>query len=134
MKRLLVLSYYFPPSGGPAVQRILEFLQGPPEFRRGPNVGTVRPENAAFPNIDRSLQQEIPRDINVHRTYAWDPYSMYARLLGKRKEETIGVGFIGENKADRRYAVGKWLRANVFLPDARLGWTPFATSRARQIG
>ena len=133
MKRLLVLSYYFPPSGGPGVQRILKFVKYLPEFGWEPTVVTVRPENAAYPNIDRSLEQEIPRDIDVHRTYAWDPYSMYARLLGKRKEETIGVGFIGENKADRRYAVGKWLRANVFLPDARVGWTPFATSRARQL-
>lgn len=128
-RRVLFLTYYFPPSGGPGVQRALKFARYLPEFGWQPTVLTVRPEDASYPDMDETLMEEIPAHMRVERTKAWDPYAAYARMLGKAKRETVGVGFIGEGGESWKQRLAKWLRANVFLPDARTGWVPFAVRR-----
>lgn len=128
-KRVLFVSYYFPPSGGPGVQRTLKFVKYLSRFGWTPVVLTVDPEAASYPAIDRGLMSEVP-DVEVIRTNAWDPYSLYARVLGKPKSATVGVGFIGEGKENKRQALGRWIRGNLFVPDARVGWIPFASRAA----
>lgn len=132
-KRLLFITYYFPPSGGPGVQRALKFARYLPEFGWEPTVLTVRPEDAAYPDLDPSLACDIPPGLQVERTAAWDPYSLYARLQGKQKSETVGVGFVGEGDANWKHRLGRWMRANLFLPDARVGWVPYLLRRAHQL-
>ena len=131
MKRVLLISYYFPPSGGPGVQRILKFVRYLPQCGWLPTVLTVDPNYAAFPSIDDSLLEEIPSDVEVIRTRAWDPFSVYARIQGKRKDEVIKVGYI-EGKQGLKN-VARWLRGNIFLPDARVGWVPFGSRAARKL-
>ncbi len=133
MKRLLFVTYYFPPSGGPGVQRSLKFVKYLPEFGWRPTVLTVRPESASWPDPDPDSVAEIPEGILVERTGAWDPYALYARLKGRKKQEVISVGFTGEDGAVPHRRFARWLRANLFLPDARVGWVPFATARARAL-
>ena len=133
MKRLLFVTYYFPPSGGPGVQRSLKFAKYLPEFGWRPTVLTVRPERAAWPDPDPDSVADIPEGISVERTGAWDPYAWYARLLRRRKQDVISVGFAGEAGAASRRRFARWIRANVFLPDARVGWVPFAAARARAL-
>lgn len=133
MKRVLFVSYYFPPSGGPGVQRVLKFVKYLPEAGWTPQVLTVRPGDAAYPDWDASLEADVPEDVTIHRTRAWDPYTWYARLQGKSRQEAIGVGFTGEGKAGRTQRLARWIRANVFIPDARRGWIPFALRRARRL-
>lgn len=126
MKDVLILTYYFPPSGGPGVQRILKFVKYLPEFGWRPTVVTVDPAFAAYPDLDPGLEVEIPPHVEVYRTRSWDPYALYARMLGKEKAETVGVGFIKHGEAGWQERFARWIRANVFLPDARVGWVPFA--------
>lgn len=133
VKRVLFITYYFPPSGGPGVQRALKFAKYLPGFGWQPTVLTVRPEDAAYPDLDPTLVGEIPPDVRVERTRAWDPYALYARLQGKSKSETVGVGFLGEAEMDWKQRAARWIRANVFLPDARVGWVPFALHRGRAL-
>ena len=133
VRRLLLITYYFPPSGGPGVQRALKFARYLPAFGWEPTVLTVRPESAAYPDLDPTLSREIPPDLRLERTRAWDPYALYARLQGKPKGETVGVGFLGEAEMSRTQRLARWLRANVFLPDARVGWVPFAIHRGRAL-
>ena len=133
VKRLLFITYYFPPSGGPGVQRALKFAKYLPQFGWQPTVLTVRPEKAAYPDLDPTLAGEVPPDVRVERTGAWDPYALYARLQGKSKAETVGVGFLGEAEMDWKQRLARWVRANVFLPDARVGWVPFALRRGRAL-
>jgi len=54
-------------------------------------------------------------------------------MLGQAKHASIGVGFVGEGRANMRQRFARWVRANFFLPDARVGWVPFALRRARQL-
>lgn len=133
MRRVLFVSYYFPPSGGPGVQRVLKFVRYLPQFGWQPVVLTVRPEDASYPDPDPAMLAEVPETVPVERTRAWDPYALYARFLGREKQETVGVGFIHAGEESWKERLAKWVRANLFLPDARVGWVPFALRRARQL-
>ncbi|MEM6648553.1 MAG: glycosyltransferase [Bacteroidota bacterium] len=133
MPRVLYISYYFPPSGGPGVQRTLKLARYLPAFGWTPSILTVRPEHAAYPDLDPSLAAEVPPDLLVERTLAWDPYTLYAKLQGKPKAETVGVGFVGESTMDGKQRLARWLRANLFLPDARVGWVRHAVAHGRRM-
>lgn len=134
MPRLLLVSYYYPPSGGSGVQRPLKMSRYLPDFGWDVTVLTVDPDYAAYPNPDPSLLADVPPAVRVVRTRAWDPYAAYARLLGKQKADLVGVGGLkAAGDAGARQRLAAWLRANVFLPDARVGWVPFALRRARQL-
>ncbi len=133
MRRLLLVTYYFPPSGGSGVQRPLKLAKYLPDYGWQPTVLTVRPDAAAYPDLDPSLAEDVPPSARVERTNAWDPYALYARLQGKRKSEAVSVGFVGEGAPSRMQRLARWVRANVFLPDARVGWVPFAVARGRRL-
>ncbi len=132
MRRVLFLTYYYPPSGGPGVQRPLKWSRYLPAAGWQPTVVTVEPDAAAYPALDAELLREIPPSAHVERTGAWDPYAAYATLVGKPKHEAVGVGF-GGAEASWKERVARWMRANVFLPDARVGWVPFAVRAARRV-
>lgn len=115
------------------MQRALKFAKYLPEFGWLPTVLTVRPEDAAYPDVDPELAREVPSEVEVVRTPAWDPYALYARLLGKEKSETVSVGFLGAAEENWKQRLARWLRANLFLPDARIGWVPFAAARGGRL-
>ncbi|HET6568171.1 MAG TPA: glycosyltransferase [Rhodothermales bacterium] len=133
MKRVLFLTYYFPPSGGSGVQRALKFAKYLPLYGWEPIVLTVSPKYASYPDLDQTMWRDVPEQLQVERTPAWDPYALYARLLRKPKEETVGVSFVGESQMNWKQKLARWLRANVFLPDARVGWMPFAIRKGRAL-
>ena len=115
------------------MQRSLKFVKYLPGFGWQPTVLTVCPEDAAYPDVDETLLDEVPDTLQVAHTRAWDPYALYAGLLGQKKQETVGVGFLGEAEQNRRQKLARWVRANVFLPDARVGWVPFALRQAKAL-
>ena len=129
--RVLVLSYYFPPAGGPGVQRALKFVKYLPECGWTPTVLTVR--QGAYPAHDPSLADEVPRQATVHRTPSLDPHWFYARLTGRSDDDQVDVGSVQGREEGWVELVGRWVRANFFLPDARVGWVPFAVWRGRQV-
>ena len=130
--RVLLVTYYFPPSGGSGVQRPTKMARYLPDAGVGLTVLTVDPAHAAYPDPDPTMLADVPPSVTVVRTKAWDPYAAYAALLGKPKAETVGVGFV-KGGGGRKEALARWLRANVFLPDARVGWVPYALRAARRL-
>lgn len=132
MKKVLIISYYFPPSGGPGVQRVLKFVKYLPEFGWEPVVLTVI--GGDFPARDESLLEEIPDNIKVFRTKIFEPYSMYRKLTGKGKGAAVDVNNI--NKAGKRKlsdAAAEFIRATFFIPDARSGWKKHAVREGKKI-
>ena len=132
MKRLLVVAYYFPPSGGAGVQRVLKWVKYLRDFDVEPTVLTV--EAGAYPKTDATLAQDVPEGVAVHRTRALDPFGAYARLTGRSRQQAVAEtsGHLGaEASGAERFA--RWVRANVFVPDARVGWVPFAVRRGLQL-
>ena len=129
MKRLLIVTYYFPPAGGVAVQRVLKFVKYLRDFNVEPVVLTV--SNGAYPKLDHALEAEVPEGVAVYRTASLDPFGVYAKLTGKRRTEAIPAGSVGAATGLSRLA--RWLRANIFIPDARVGWVPFAVREALRL-
>jgi glycosyltransferase involved in cell wall biosynthesis len=131
--RVLLVTYYYPPSGGSGVQRPLKMSRYLPEFGCDVTVLTVDPAQAAYPDPDPSMLADVPAPVRVVRTPSWDPYAAYARLTGRARGEAVGVGFARTGEVGRKERLARWLRANVFLPDARVGWVPFAVRAARRL-
>lgn len=130
MRRVLIISYYFPPAGGPGVQRIMGMVRHLPAFGWQPSVLTVK--DGTFFNVDKSGLAEIPPGIDVHRARSIEPHTLYNRLRGRSADETIPLGHTGAGRGLlSRFA--STVRANVFVPDARIGWFPSAVRAATRL-
>tara|TARA_B100001287_G_scaffold275587_1_gene283639 strand:+ start:7601 stop:8902 length:1302 start_codon:yes stop_codon:yes gene_type:complete len=120
-KKVLIITYYWPPSGGAGVQRWLKFVKYLPKFGWEPIVFTV--QNGEYPVIDNSLFNDVSPNLKVIRSKIWEPYSVYKKLIGRKKEETINSGFLVETEKSKLLEnLGKWVRGNFFIPDARKFW------------
>lgn len=118
MKRALIITYYWPPSGGAGVQRWLKFVKYLPSFSWEPVVYT--PENPEVPVLDYSLESDIPEGIQIIRQKIREPYSMYKFFLGQKKEDKIQAAFLSEKKKNKLAEnIAVWIRGNFFIPDAR---------------
>ena len=133
LKDVLLIAYYFPPAGGPAAQRILQFVKNLPAYGWRPTVLTVG--EGAFPDSDRSLLEKVPETIDVHRTRSWDPFAWYSRLVSRDMEEKedVPAGSLGESSRSFLERAARWVRANIFIPDARVGWWPFAVNEGKHL-
>lgn len=120
MKRVLIITYYWPPSGGAGVQRWLKFAKYLPEFGWQPVIYT--PENPEYPAVDESLLKDVPEGIEILKQPIWEPYSWYRQFLGQ-KDKKIGAGFVAEQKEPGLlHRISVWIRGNFFIPDARKFW------------
>lgn len=121
MKKVLIITYYWPPSGGAGVQRWLKFVKYLREFGWEPIVYT--PENPEAPDIDNSLEKDIPDNLTVIKRKIWEPYTAYKKFIGQEKEQKINAGFLSENKKPKLSEnISVWIRGNFFIPDARKFW------------
>ena len=117
MKRVLVIAYYWPPSGGSGVQRWVKFVKYLPAEGWEPVV--FAPENADYPSLDPSFEAEVPAGVEVLRGRIWEPYSAYRRLTGAKSTQ---VTEISSGKKTWKQKLSLWIRANLFVPDPRVGW------------
>jgi glycosyltransferase involved in cell wall biosynthesis len=132
MKKVLIISYYFPPSGGPGVQRVLKFVKYLPQFGWKPIVLTVK--DADFPARDESLMKEIPPDVNVYRSDIFEPYDLYRKLTGRKKSAAIDVdNIIKGKKKSISERMAEFIRATIFIPDARRFWLKHAVKLGKEI-
>ena len=118
--KLLIITYYWPPAGGPGVQRWLKFVKYLPDFGFQPIV--YIPENPSYPIIDENLLSEVSNETIVLRNKIIEPYQ-WASFLSKNKTKNISSGIIPNNKKQTILdQVLLWIRGNVFIPDARVLW------------
>ena len=120
-KRVLIITYYWPPCGGAGVQRWLKFVKYLREFGYEPIIYTA--SNGEMPAYDPSLEAEIPEGVEVLRQPIWEPYSLYGKIMGHGKSEKLNTGFLSETgKPKFSKKAGIWIRGNFFIPDARCFW------------
>jgi len=131
MKKILIITYYWPPSGGAGVQRWLKFSKYLPEFGYQPVVLTVDDAMASYAQTDYSLLQEVRPETQVHRTRTFEPYNLYRKLSGK-KEIPYG-GFSNQKKVTVFEKLSRLIRGNLFLPDPRRGWNHYALKKALEL-
>ena len=120
MKKVLIVTYYWIPSGGAGVQRWVKFTKYLRDFGWEPIIYT--PENPEYPSIDHSFETDIPIDIEVLKTPIWEPYNVYRNLTGK-KNKAINAGFISEDKKQNwKDKISIRIRGNFLIPDPRRFW------------
>ena len=122
MKRVLVITYYWPPSGGSGVQRWVKFARYLSEYGWAPVIYT--PENPELIAVDDTLGAEIPAGVEVLRRPIREPYAVYRRLFGGRREGARGgeVNPIHAGGKSWKQRLALFLRGNLFVPDPRVGW------------
>lgn len=121
MRKVLIITYYWPPSGGAGVQRWVKFSKYLPRHDWQPVIYT--PSNPEAPVDDPSLQQDIPEEAVVVKRRIWEPYMLYKRFVGMGKGDRINAGFLSEDKRPpKKEGLAVWIRGNLFIPDARKFW------------
>lgn len=132
MKTILILTYYWPPAGGPGVQRVLKFAKYLPQFGWRPVMLTVA--NGEYPAIDESLLADVAEDIKVCKTASLEPFALYRRFTGQKKEDKISTFVLTEDsQGGFKKRLASFIRGNLFIPDARIGWKPFALRAAMRL-
>lgn len=119
MKRVLIITYYWPPAGGPGVQRWLYFVKYFREFGIEPVV--YIPKDAHYPLQDESFVAEIPSDIEIISQPINEPYK-FAKLFSKKKTKQMSSGIIAKKNLSAIEKLLLFIRGNFFIPDARIGW------------
>lgn len=119
-KKVLIICYYWPPAGGPGVQRWLKFVKYLPEFGIDPIV--YCPENPSYPIVDESLISDIPNEIIIIKQPIKEPYAL-AKLFSKKSTKSISSGVIPKKKKQSFIErLMLYVRGNFFIPDARKNW------------
>lgn len=131
MKKVLIVTYYWPPGSNPGVLRMLKFCKYLPEFGWQPLILTVK--DGSYPSIDHSLEAKIPEGVKVFKTSSLEPFRLYNLLSGKRGNKgTVGMANIKDSKGMiQKFSL--FVRANFFIPDARVGWVKYAKKKAEKI-
>ncbi len=119
-KKALIITYYWPPAGGPGVQRWLKFVKYLPEFGVDPIV--YIPENPDYPLVDESLVSKVSNNVTILKQPIKEPYKL-AGLFSKKSSKTISKGIISD-KSSQSFVekVMLYIRGNYFIPDARKTW------------
>jgi glycosyltransferase involved in cell wall biosynthesis len=129
IKKVLIITYYWPPSGGSGVQRWLKFAKYLPEYGWEPIVFT--PENPSYQIKDESLLQEIGPEIDVIKLPIWEPYTLWQKITGQQQNNQLDMA-----DAAKQGCIGKiasWIRANFFIPDPRVFWVRPSVNILKEI-
>ena len=120
MKKVLIITYYWPPAGGPGVQRWLKFVKYLPDFNIEPIV--FIPENASYPMIDADLEKDVSKNLVILKQPIKEPYR-WASYFSKNNTKSISSGIIKPTKKQSlTEKILLYVRGNYFIPDARVGW------------
>jgi glycosyltransferase involved in cell wall biosynthesis len=127
--KVLIITYYWPPSGGAGVQRWLKFSKYLPLYGWQPVILTVDPEYAAYPVTDNSLLKNLSSELEIHLTRATDYFAIYKK--DKTRIPAAGFAYNIDNTLKGR--ILRFIRGNFFLPDPRRGWNKYAFKKACEL-
>lgn len=121
MNKVLFVTYFWPPSGKASLHWPLYIIKHLPKFGWQPLVLTVKEDT--FSGKDESLLKEIDPGMMVKKTAALEPFSLYKKFTGKKKDEQlIASETISRTNKSLTHKISIWIRMNLFIPDARVGW------------
>lgn len=130
--KLGIITYYWPPAGGPGVQRWLKLSKYLAREGVDVFVVTVNEDEATYPLRDEGLAADVHSNITVVRTRTNEKFGAYQKVTGKK--QVPFSGFSGEDaKVSLIQKVARFVRGNFFVPDARKGWNKYAYKAAAQI-
>jgi glycosyltransferase involved in cell wall biosynthesis len=117
LKKVLIITYYWPPAGGSGVQRWLKFSHFLRDYGWEPVV--ITPSNADVVIEDKSLLEEVADDMEVIQIPIWEPYGIFRKGAGKVKHPAL---ILDNKKKSLWQRLAIWIRANVLIPDPRIFW------------
>ena len=121
MKKVLFITYYWPPSGKASLHWPLKIIKHLPSFGWLPIVLTVNEDT--FSAKDETFNEEIPKEVKVFRAKSYEPFDVYKKLIGKSKNERLVASeTISKKNKNFTHRLSIWIRMNLFIPDARVGW------------
>lgn len=121
MKKVLFISYYWPPSGKASLHWPLKIIKHLPSFGWLPTVLTVSEDT--FSQKDETFSKEISDEVKVIRAKSYEPFDIYKRFTGKGKDDQlIASETISKKNNNLAHRLAIWMRMNLFIPDARVGW------------
>jgi len=129
---VLFITYYFPPAGGPGVQRVTKFIKYLQDFGWTPII--LAPDNPEYQARDESLTGELPNDLIVRRSHIFEPYGFYRKFTGTKEGLSLDINVFEEgSKLSLKHRIANFIRATFFIPDARIGWYYTAVKEAMKI-
>jgi glycosyltransferase involved in cell wall biosynthesis len=121
MKQVLFITYYWPPSGKASLYWPLAMVKHLPQFGWQPVVLTVKEDS--FTQTDESFAKDLPTDLKVIRSKTFEPFEIYKKFTGKKADDQlIASETISTTNRSLTHRISIWLRMNLFVPDARMGW------------
>lgn len=120
MKRVLVITYYWPPVGGSGVQRWVKFAKYLPSEGWQPVIYT--PSNPDLGSVDESLLSDIPSEAEIIKRRIFEPYGIYRKLTGSKGQIKVEANPGGGGKGSFLKRLSMWVRGNLFMPDPRCLW------------
>ena len=130
MRKVLVITYYWPPAGGPGVQRWLKFVKYLRDFDVEPVL--YIPENPHYPLTDSTFLKDIPSDLIIYKHPIKEPYRL-ASLFSSKKTKRISSGIIQSKDQSFIEKMFLWVRGNLFIPDARKFWVKPSVNYLRGV-
>lgn len=130
-RKVLIILYYWPPAGGPGVQRWLKFVKYLKDFNIQPTVFV--PKNPHYPITDKSLEFEIPKHVEVIKSSIIEPYAL-AKIFSKKDTQSLSKGIIKAPKKQNFIQKALlYIRGNYFVPDARMFWIKPSVRRISKL-
>ena len=128
--KLLLITYYWPPSGGMAVQRWLKMSGHLVDMGVEVHVLTLDPKSAHYPTVDSSLEFAVNPKVQVNHVRAFNPFVLAKKLLGSKVPQT---GFSSEAHSSLWLKAVTFIRSHLFIPDPRKTWNRNAVNAAKKI-
>ncbi|MDP1677925.1 MAG: hypothetical protein Q8L88_13790 [Bacteroidota bacterium] len=131
MKNVLFISYFWPPSGKASLHWPLFIIKHLPKHSWKPSVLTV--DEDSFSHTDESLLNEV-KNVTVIKTAANEPFNLYRKFLGKKPQAPLVASeTISLSNTDWKHKLAIWIRMNLFVPDARIGWAFSAIKGGKEL-
>ncbi|MCH8032867.1 MAG: glycosyltransferase [Bacteroidetes bacterium] len=132
MKKVLFVTYYWPPSGKASLHWPLKIVKYLPKYGWQPSVLTV--EEDTFSQQDETLSEDISPELKVIRTKSYEPFNIYKKFTGKKEDDQLVASeTISKSNRSLSHRISIWIRMNLFIPDARVGWYFPAVKAARKL-
>lgn len=132
MKHLLFITYFWPPSGKATLHWPLKIIKHLPENNWQPIVLTT--DDETFTQKDFSLLDEVAPSLKIYKSKSFEPFNLYRKFTGKKPDEQlIASESISTSNNSLTHKISIWIRMNLFIPDARVGWNLSAVKTGKQI-